>query len=305
MVCSKCKQSISTPTEIVKCVQCCAKFHPACSRVRTVAKLSATIASGTAWRCDSGSACFKSERDEVTVMELLRSIQQQMTVSNQDISANFTALQLSMTSLQTSLDGVRAKLVAVEEENVKIKEECHKLIGANEKLSKRVSDLQWEVMEMEQHSKLQNLEIRGIPVTAGEHVYVMLREVARAIKVKYEQRHLHRTSFAAAEKQEFVNRTTRAEWLAAVKANKIQKTEVLATFRRLELLMQAKRLVRSGILAYVWVKEGKVFVRKTQDPYAIRIFWSLDEINVRTPPTGERSCRPRGQLTLVRNNATF
>ncbi|XP_046662230.1 uncharacterized protein LOC124355230 [Homalodisca vitripennis] len=237
-----------------------------------------------------------------------------MTVSNKDNSASFTALQLSMTTLQTSLDGVRAKLVAVEEENVKIKEECHKLMGANEKLSRRVSDLQWEVMEMEQHAKLQNLEIRGIPVTAGEDVYMVLREVARALKVRYEQRDIsiaHRLPQPRNKKfpptiiVQFVNRTTKAEWLAAVKTNRLQTTDVLATFapapvfinehltkHNRELLRQAKSLVRSGSLAYAWVKEGKVFVRKTQDSYAIRIFWSLDEIDVRTPPMSEMTNMP-------------
>lgn len=312
MVCSKCQQVLNKPCEIVKCSHCSAEFHPACCRVRTVAKLNAMTASGTTWRCED----CKSDTEDSAVLELLKSMQLQLSENSKQSQTNFAALEISIASVQTSLDGVREKLASVEKENVQLKEECTKLMEANDKLSKRVWDIQGSVMDLEQHSRLQNLEVRGIPVTEGEDVYAVLKEVSRALDLPYSRSGIsvaHRLPTPKKNKfpptiiVQFVSRSTRAEWLAAAKLKRLQTTDLLPTFNpapvfvnehltrhNKELLVGAKALVKSGRLAFAWAKEGKVYVRTSVGSKARRIFWDLRELTEedgKSPRDEEKSPR--------------
>lgn len=321
MQCVKCSQVISNVSESVKCVKCLGCFHPACCRVRTVAKLNRLIASGTPWSCDTCKERSGSETEEETMVDLLKSIQVQLAKSNEDNKASFNKMELSIASVHEAIAGVRLKMEAVEQENVKLKEECRKLVVANEKMSQRIEDIQWDVLELEQRSKLQNLEIRGIPYTGGEDIYLVLEQLARALGVEY-----NRADFSVAHRlpsprnaryppaiiAQFISRSTRGQWLSAAKGKSIYTTDISATFTKgpifinehlsrhnKDLLLRAKAEVRRGKLAFAWAKDGKVLVRRTKESRVQRIFWSLGELDKESNQEGEETQGQQQEAAVI------
>lgn len=83
---------------------------------------------------------------------------------------------------------------------------------------------------------------------------------------------------------QFVSRSVRAEWLSAAKKRKILTTDLSPSLQpapvyinehlsahNKQLLGRAKSLVREKKLAYAWVNDGRVLVRKTADSQAERV----------------------------------
>lgn len=136
---------------------------------------------------------------------------------------------------------------------------------ANNKLLKRVWYMQGSVMDLEQHSRLQNLEISGVPVTWGEDIYAVLKKVSRALDLPFNRSGIsvaHRlptpknNRFPPTINVQFVSWSMRAEWLAAAKLKRLQTTNLLPTFNpapvfvnehltrhNKELIVEAKALV--------------------------------------------------------------
>lgn len=60
------------------------------------------------------------------------------------------------------------------------------LIASNNELSARNAALQKRVGELEQYSRLKNIEIKGVPVTEGESFHDILQSMANAIECPVE-----------------------------------------------------------------------------------------------------------------------
>ncbi|XP_039300939.1 uncharacterized protein LOC120356147 [Nilaparvata lugens] len=167
-----------------------------------------------------------------------------------------------------------------------------------------MSEWKWVNMEAEQYSKLRNIVIQGIPETKGEDIYSLLDAVAKALKVTYQQGEISnahrlapsRNNYPTAIVVSFVRRPVRAEWLQAARTIKMKASDVNASFgatpvfinehlskHNSYLLKQAKNRVKAGELSHAWVREGKVFVRKTPDARARRVYWALDDLPTPSP----------------------
>ncbi|KAG8295687.1 hypothetical protein J6590_074800 [Homalodisca vitripennis] len=90
---------------------------------------------------------------------------------------------------------------------------------------------------------------------------------------------------------QFLSIYTRAVWLSAAKRKKIETTDLSPTLKQApvyvnehltahnrQLLGHAKTLVREKKLAYAWVSDGNILVRKTADSQALR---DHEQLNLR------------------------
>ncbi|KAG8337068.1 hypothetical protein J6590_032524 [Homalodisca vitripennis] len=239
-----------------KCAECKAEFHPGCCRSRTVAKLKGLIASGAMWQCED---CSKD-------------------------TASFSGLERSMSGIQDSLAAVTARLSVVEEEYNILKEQCVKLRNENSTLLKRVRDAEWSIIDQDQYSRMENLEIRSVPQTGGEDVYAILEAISGALGVPFERQDISIAHRLRGPRD--------PDWLASAKKKRIKTTDLYTSFtpgpvfvnehltqHNKALLQHRKAGVRAKSLAYAWSMEGKVLVRVTQDSRAIWIYCSIQELD--------------------------
>ncbi|KAG8276205.1 hypothetical protein J6590_070366 [Homalodisca vitripennis] len=211
-IAKKCSKEFFNPTEMAKCVECKAEYHPGCCRIRIEPKLKGLITSGAGWKCedcyqDSSSIGSKSDIEDSSLLNILKSIQRQM---KQD-----------------------------KDEKNKFRKEYEELKSKNATLVRRVNELEDSVIEQEQYSRVTNLEKRGVKQREKEDVYAVLKSVAKALKLIFDQRDTsiaHRLPapkdrrFHPAIVAQFAWRSVRGEWLAASKKTRFQTTDLHETF---------------------------------------------------------------------------
>ncbi|KAG8270804.1 hypothetical protein J6590_077069 [Homalodisca vitripennis] len=137
---------------------------------------------------------------------------------------------------------------------------------------------------MEQYTIMSNLEVRGVPVTSDEDVYTILKSVAKALQVPFNNEDIstaHRLqapkdrNFHASIVVQFARRSVGASWLTPAKKKKLQTTDLHSSLRpapvfvvehlsphNRELLQEAKSMVRENKLAYACCSNGKILVWK-------------------------------------------
>uniref|UniRef100_A0A1B6K2E9 Zinc finger PHD-type domain-containing protein n=1 Tax=Homalodisca liturata TaxID=320908 RepID=A0A1B6K2E9_9HEMI len=296
MVCGKCQLNTSNAKEVAKCSLCSVEFHATCCRIRTVAKLLKMSAKAlTTWRCDECDVdgASSTNSDDPIIMDLLKNIKQEMLDSRKSNSASFASLEKTMTSVRDSLEEVKLKLSTVEKDNLTLKEDCGLLKKENQRLAENVSQLKTEIDELQQRSRLNNIEIRGVPVTKGEDIYAVVESIAKAIGVVFNRGGIsiaHRLPaprdrrFHPSIVVQFISRSIRGEWLIAARKNRIETTDLAPSLQRApvfisehltahnkSILGRAKAFVKFGKLAYAWSREGRIMVRKTADSPAERV----------------------------------
>lgn len=294
MDCSKCGRDVANSKNTVKCVECGSTFHVTCSRIRTVAKLSAMSPQALAtWKCDgcgqetASAASGKSDSEDNKICDILRVIQRDMAANQDSSNQNFNTVNQQLSNMNQTLNELKDKILVVERENASLKQDLGHLKEENVILRDKANSLEMEIEDLKQYSRNRNIEIRGIPLTKNENVYLIMESIARALGINFNRGDIsiaHRLpaprkkSFPPSIVAQFVSRSTRAEWMEAARDNPIQTTDVAASLRpspvllidhltprNRRLLGYAKTIVKEGRLAYAWSKEGKIKIRKTPD----------------------------------------
>lgn len=297
MPCQKCKSDIPSGKEAIKCSNCGSSYHLGCCGIGTVGKLKKMSENAiAAWRCAEcvtdvpGSS---DNEDSPLVVELLRSLKKEMEDNRKFNSEKFDNIERGISTVSLSLEDLKSKITVVEAENAQLKSDVKTLNKENESLSRRVWDLESDLSDLQQYSRINNLEIRGIPPTRGEDIYSVLQSVAGAIGVTYQRQDIsvaHRLPaprdkrFHPSVVVQLVSRTTRSQWILAAKQKKTRASDLVTTFpptpvficdhltgHNRAVLGHAKSLARQGKLAYAWSKDGKIFIRKTAESPAVRV----------------------------------
>jgi hypothetical protein len=294
MGCSKCNSDINNPKDAVKCSQCGNDFHVACCRYKPVA----TRSGMKSWRCDdcvtdSASVDSRSENEDSAVMELLKIVRREISDSRRSSDDNFKSLRESLSSVEEALNSFKLRLCNVEESNSDLSVKYQLLKQENEDLAKKVTDLQMEMHESQQYSRNRNIEIRGIPKTSGEDVYLILESVAKAIGITFSRGDIsiaHRLPPPKNRKYhpsivaQFISRSVKSQWVTMAKRKQLKTTDVSPslspgsvfvgdhlTSHNKYILGHAKNYVKSKALAFAWSADGKILVRKAVDSMALRV----------------------------------
>lgn len=186
----------------------------------------------------------------------------------------------------------------------------------NDKLTKKVSELETQVVELQQYSRANNLEIHGLPETKNENVYNIIRDVAKTLDVQHKDSQIdiaHRIPTKAGNSKpiiiKFTSRTTKEEWIKKYKNklrdmrdkdgpnkvnnlrsihinknlpdNPIYINENLSGYYR-ELLYKTKNFAENNNYKFVWVKNGKIYLRKEVNSISKRVSTTLDLENLIT-----------------------
>lgn len=216
-------------------------------------------------------------------------------------------IQNSLNVFSAQIDDFSNKLEAFETEN-------RKLQTQNIQLEQRVYEVETQLVELQQYSRINNLEINGIPTTANENVYEIINDISKTLKIKDPQEGIniaHRLQPNKKNKSSptilvsFNNRLTKHKWmsgykkcLAELRKNSMNTTEHLFRTKMInknlpdgpvylgdqlskyykDLLHETKIFAKESGMKYVWVRDCKIYIRKDDKARSTRIA-NLKELN--------------------------
>ena len=160
----------------------------------------------------------------------------------------------------------------------------------NTTLKRSLNILGEKVDELEQRSRIANIEIKGIPMTPNEDCKMIVLDVAKAAGIQAQLGDIqiaHRI-MASKNKQivaQLSSRAIRIEWMKKFKgernlnANKINRAfkdnpvfvNEHLTVRNKTLLQETKSFAKMKNFKFVWVNDNRILMRKTENSKILRI----------------------------------
>lgn len=220
---------------------------------------------------------------EIIREELDRKFNSQIT----DIQLKLTALEEKLTDFKTEHDQIKFELTAQ-------RSLIHQLQSENEQLRVSTADLTHRMKQTEILSRACNIEIQCVPENKNENLYNTVRQLASTVNCPVSDSDLHYCTRIAKLNTnsprprsilvKFSNRRLRDTFLASViKFNRNNSTNKLNTSHlgiggnkksavfvcehlapdTKQLHAEARRKAKELNYRYCWVRDGKVFLRKT------------------------------------------
>lgn len=277
----------------VKCSGACAKsFHSNCVKSDKEGTKTRSLRD---WKCKEcrdpssvnssvGSATVPLTKD--FFMRVLDNLKTDVFGELKSFRTELAELNASAKFISDKLDESSQLWKEVTQELTVIKKENYELQLKNANLSSEVGVLKDKVRSLEQYSRVNNIEISGLPVTAGENVVDLVKDVGTAIGVAVKNGDISATHRVPSFKKErtpsiivqFLSRSTREAWLRGFR----EKKEVLAhqvnpAFPKQKFyinehlspdnkvfLAKLKEKCKEVKYDYAWCRDGKFFVRKAQ-----------------------------------------
>lgn len=296
-LCGICSKAIKSSSVQIKCKECERDFHGSCLKM-SKADIECIMADDLVWRCQPcGENRRKSLRFEAEVQEgklTLEDIMKKITEiadyqRGQEVSFNKSYEHLSEQLLENNK--------VIKEQNSSI-QNCLKIIDSlvseNKQLTKKVADLERRVDDMEQYSRANAVEIQGVPMKANEDVVSVVKEVGKALDLVISDSMIdachrmgHRNGTNGAPPGIIVKFVRRFDKERILQQRRVKRTlstrhmnlevdqpvyvnEALTPARR-RLLAAARQLRKERDYKFLWVRGGKIFLRKQENSHVIQV----------------------------------
>lgn len=300
--CGICVKVINAKQLKLACSDCARDFHGTCLKM-SKADVECITADGMIWRCQTcaetrrKSLRFESDAEEgkLTLDDLMKKINE--IVDNQKKQEkNFNA------SYEAIHEKLEENINCVKEQSKSL-DKCLKIIDQlveeNTRLNKRVLDLEKRVDDMEQYSRSNAVEIHGIPMERNEDVLSVVKEVGRALDMNIAGEMIdacHRLGKKLGSNDtppgiivKFVRRFDKEELLRKRRVKSSLSTrhmnmsvdrpvyinEALSPARR-RLFAAARQIKREKHYKFLWVRGGKIFLRKEESAEVFLIMCQAD-----------------------------
>lgn len=297
--CKSCNRVTKQRQVKIKCNDCDSLFHGSCVNM-SEEDVTFMQAENEIFRCDN---CKKTRRESMRfesaveksggrnndVIMLLREMQEdskkQFKHLEDELGNSVENCHAGILELRTMFDEQSKIIKAYEEKFEAMSQE-------NTHLKKRVKALESELDNTEQYSRVNCLELNGIPETKTENVYDVIKSVGNALGMDITEEQIdacHRMGSKQEGKKrgiivKFTRRTVKEEMLSKRKvkrnfnthdlgfrgtaADVVYINESLTPVRR-KILNAARALKKEKGYTYVWVKNGRIFLRKNDGDPAI------------------------------------
>lgn len=309
--CAACTEEITSRAPGIRCFGRCSKFyHGRCVGLNK-RELQAFKSPGFSWRCADCRGKFvdsdtrksiivgdldDSDNDATVAIEnnsavaMLRTIQADLKSLNAKYDAILTSVNFcsdKISSFEAALKSYDSRITSLEKAN-----------KDNAALRSEVQVLSSRLDALEQYSRLDNLEIQGVPQASNENVMDILSKIGNAIDcpisrddVVFAHRVQHQASADGQHKSivlKLNSRLKRDALLAAAKRKRVS-SDSTGTGLRVEgvaerlfinehlsvrnklLLRETKQAARNKNYKYVWIKNGHILVRHHDGSGVIRI----------------------------------
>lgn len=316
--CVKCDVSISGNKDSLQCCECKGLFHPECSRVLTIEnykKMSA--ARKSTWKCDSCvgetssnvSASSKGE-DDSKVMSFLKDLRKDMTSQFSTVQSNFNDVKSQIQEVNGRIDTLNTSVSSLFSENEQRQKETKDLKEANDELREDLRYMRQEVLDLQQYTRRNNLEIVGVPTTPGEDIYALLKSLANYLHIKFAREEIsvaHRLPPRRPQTEEqpddkrrdptiivsLISRSAKDTWRNAAKGKQLRTEDLHRDFPKGRLFIndhltvhnkavlgRARSYVREGWLVGAWTTDCRVMVKREAEsrPARVRTIEELDRM---------------------------
>lgn len=212
------------------------------------------------------------------LVESVRKIQEELS--------DLKSIKTELIEVKSSVDSVHLSMKSITDKLARLDSEVQSLQSTKEQLTtlqQRVDQLERRANEDEQRSRLNNLEIKGVPFKSSENLYNILHKICEFVKYPISKEQIDyiarvRTRGDSNIKNIIVslhNRYIKDDFIAAVRKCKSLTATSLGisgdnrifvndhlTLKNKTLLNKTKTLAKERNFAFVWVKGCKIFVRK-------------------------------------------
>lgn len=207
----------------------------------------------------------------------------------------FKLLKSDVSDLKHSAQDTSLAIAELEGRLVKVETSCKEISSLKEQLSKldlSIADVQKDTASWDKWSRLNNVEIKGIPLKKSEDLFQILDSIQDLVDYKFDKNQINYISrvpmHGSKEKLilvSFINRYVKEDFVASARAfkkilasdlgfidatNTVFVNDHLAPATKM-LLTKTKSIATEKKYQHVWVKYSKIHVRKnnTSVPFVI------------------------------------
>lgn len=300
--CGVCVKPVRANQVKMSCSDCSRDFHAACYKM-SKADVDCIIADGLPWRCKS---CAENRRRSLR----FDSEVQEGKLTLEDIMKKITEIAENQKLQESSFNQSYEVLSEKMEENIKAvkdqnssMQQCMKIIDElleeNRKLTKKVAELELKVEDMEQYSRVNCVEIHGVPQEPHEDVVGVVKAVGKSLDMDISDLMIdacHRLGKRSGPSSsppgiivKFVRRLDKEELLRKRRVKRNLSTrhmnlnvdlpvyinEALSPARR-RLFAETRRIKREKHYKFLWVRGGKIFLRKEEAAPVVQVTCQAD-----------------------------
>lgn len=274
----------------VQCASCKKQLDFRCASISEAGWRKLGADRRAAWKCPtcriaSPSPSTTEQASLQVVLDEIRDIKRQLST--------LPSLKEDIHSIKDELKELRHcceyNASLVEEFSHKIKDLESRVTGLEglettiHTLQRDVEGIKAEFMASDQRSRLNNVEIRGVPLSKTENLFTIVESISRKVNFSFPMTQINYISripmYNSKDKTiivSFLNRYIKEDFVAAARACKTLSTLDLGfqgTSTRVyvndhlnahskTLLNKTKLLAKQNSYKYVWVKHGKIHIRK-------------------------------------------
>ncbi|XP_046686134.1 uncharacterized protein LOC124371822, partial [Homalodisca vitripennis] len=267
------------------------------------ADVECVTADNLVWRCQPcaserrKSMRFESQATEgkLTIEDVMKKIIE-VAESQKEMEKNFNK---SYETLYSKIDESTEAVKIQTEEVEKCLAIVDGLVNENKILREKISSLEARIEEQEQYSRRNTVEIHGIPQEKNEDVVSVVKEVGKALDFNISNTMIdacHRLGKRSEPNSpppgivlKFVSRLDKEELLRKrrVKSNfstrhmnlemdkPVYINESLTPMKR-KLMAEARKFKRENNYQFVWVRDGRIFLRKEETSKVIHVTCQAD-----------------------------
>lgn len=302
----KCAICDSSFVDGVQCNACKKHLDFSCANVQEVAYRKWRSDRRAAWKCPtcmnpgSPSIPTKEPVSLDVILSEIRSIKLQLsslptliedvrTIKTEmaDLKASCEFNSKKLDDYSTRLSSVESRLPAVES-----------IQDAMESTQEAISQVQHDFSAKEQWARLNNIEIKGVPIKKGENLFNIVDSICKVVNYAIPKTQINYvTRIPVHDSKEksiivcFINRYIKEDFVAAARARKTITVEDLGftgtgrvfindhlTPAHKRLLTKTKSVLKAKDYRYIWVKHGKIHVRKN-DTSHVTIINTENDLN--------------------------
>lgn len=299
-ICGVCKKSSNEETD-VKCSGTCEYvFHSSCIKADLEGK---KTRSGKDFKCNecrvvsSQSSAKSSASSGPITKEFIIAV---LDGFKNEVFAELGVFRTEMSELSTSVQFISDKIdesnklmESLSSQFTELKKENEELKSSVAVLKSEVSELRERIRHQEQYSRINNVEINGLPSSAEENICDLVRDVGSAIGLQVESSDIaaaHRVPSYRRDRDpalilQFVNRAKRDDWINKYRQIKtLSARDVNKQFpaqrvyindhlcpENKQLLSKLKQKCREIGYSFAWSRDGKFFARRSQGEKVKRI----------------------------------
>ncbi|XP_046677259.1 uncharacterized protein LOC124365328 [Homalodisca vitripennis] len=289
-ICGVCKKSSSDKND-VKCVGVCGfVFHADCIKDDLEAKRTRSTRDYKCKDCRGDSfqnivTSGSSSADVLTkdfLIQVIEGFKKDVFTEMNSFKSEMIDLSASVQFVSDKIDASNKLMEPITLQFAELKKENELLKTKNESLTKEVLDLRDRMRNLEQYTRVNNVEVSGLPSTREESVKDLVKDVRAAIGVQVQESDVaiaHRVPSYGLNRDpaliiQFTDRERKAEWLNAYrKKRSLVAREVNQRFPAQRVYIsdhlspENKKFLASLKKKCSWSRDSKLFARKAEgDP---------------------------------------